>query len=150
MVTSEATLSLPPTSNNIYFNVPGGGRQLTNEARSWKKKAVGLIVRETGLGFQEAFDTNVKYWLDLAFYFEQVENKNWLEFYKRGPKKGQRKGENRWKKMDLSNRIKLAEDAVKVATGVDDSATFIHVLSKDCDPENPRVEIKLFQMRDDE
>lgn len=145
----RVSLSLPPTSNNIYFNKPGEGRQLTGEARSWKKRAVTKIVRDTGLGFQDGWDPNVMYELDLYFYFEQIENKAWGEFYKRGPKKGQRKSENRWKKIDLSNRVKLVEDAVKAAVGIDDCATFEHYLSKRCSSENPRVEIFLFEIKED-
>jgi Holliday junction resolvase RusA-like endonuclease len=143
-------MELPPTSNNIYFNVRGKGRRLTTEARSWKKKAIGRIVREAGLGFQNAFDENARYWLELAFFFESIVNKGWDEFYVRGPKKGQRKAKTKWVKMDISNRVKLVEDAVKAATGVDDSATFVHILAKDVDKKNPRVEITFLQMAEDD
>lgn len=145
----RAVLELPPTSNNIYFNQPGGGRSLTTEARSWKRRAIGEVVRQGKIGLQEAFDYERKYWLELHFFFEAVINKGWNEFYKRGPKKGQRKAQSKWKKMDLSNRVKLVEDAVKGATGVDDSCTFAHFLLKDCDPDNPRVEVALFTIKED-
>lgn len=145
----KASLDMPPTSNNIYFNKPDGkGRQLTGEARAWKKRAVTKIVRESGLGFQDAWDNNVMYELELVFYFDQIENKGWNRRYMRGPKKGQRKNNNRWKKIDLSNRVKLVEDAIKTAVGVDDCATFYHHLAKECDPENPRVEILLHEIKE--
>ena len=146
----EISLDMPPTSNHIYFNVSGQGRRLTTEARSWKKKAIGLIVRKAHLGFQDAFDPSAKYWLELRFFFSSIMNKGWDEFFMRGPKKGQRKAKTKWKKMDLTNRVKLVEDAVTAATGVDDSATFVNLLTKDVDPSNPRVEVALYSIQEEE
>jgi len=139
----HALLSMPPSSNNIYFNIQGGGRGLTGEARSWKKKATTEIINQNQLQFAKALDPNVKYELVLHFYFEQIENKGCNEFFTKGAKAGQRKAETRWKRMDLSNRIKLVEDALKDAIAVDDSSTFIHTLVKDEDPKEPRVEVTL-------
>lgn len=145
-----ATLEMPPTSNNIYANRPGGGRVMTTEARSWQNRAVKEIMRQSKLGIQEAFDPTRMYWLDLHYFFAEVINKGWNEFYARGPKKGQRKAENKWKKIDLGNRLKLLEDTVKIAVGVDDSATFVLHLTKDCDHDNPRVVVSLYSMPDEE
>jgi Holliday junction resolvase RusA-like endonuclease len=146
----SATLPLPPTSNNIYINRREGGRVKSTEARSWQNRAVKEIVRQSGLTVQDEFDPTRMYWLDLHFYFKEVINKGWNEYYKRGGKKGQRKAENKWKKIDLGNRLKLLEDTVKIAVGVDDSATFVLHLIKDCDSENPRVEVQMFSMPGDE
>jgi Holliday junction resolvase RusA-like endonuclease len=146
----QVVLAMPPTSNNIYANKGGGGRVKTTEARSWQLRAVKEIMRQSNLGIQSEFDDTRMYWLDLHFFFDVVVNKGWNEFYKRGAKKGQRKSENKWKKIDLGNRLKLLEDTVKDATGVDDSATFVLHLTKDCDPENPRVEVRLLEMEGEE
>lgn len=146
----SATLELPPTSNNIYFNRGGGGRTMTTEARSWQNKAVKEIMRQSKLGIQSEFDPTRMYWLDLHFFFEEVINKGWNEFYTRGAKKGQRKAENKWKKIDLGNRLKLLEDTVKITVGVDDSATFVLHLTKDCDPTAPRVVVALYSMPEEE
>lgn len=142
----EGTLTMPPTSNNIYIKRPGGGRMLSSEARTWRTRSVKELTRQANLGFLKALDPNQMYFLVLHFYFERVINKGWNEFYTRGIKKGQRKAETKWKKIDTSNRVKLAEDTVKIVTGVDDCATFFHVLIKDCDPENPRLEITLAEV----
>lgn len=118
---------------------------MSREARAWKRRATGEIVRQSKMAFRAAgqFDPNKKWLLRMHFFFETVTNKGYFEFYKRGKKEGQRKAKNRWKKMDNTNRIKLAEDAMRDATGIDDSATFVHVLVKDEDRERPRVELCL-------
>lgn len=138
-------LTLPPTSNHIYTN-RGGKRILSNEARSWKRRAVSLISRTAKLGWMAELDVNSRYLLVLVFYFDYLENKGWSESYTRGPKKGKRKAETRWRKIDLSNRIKLAEDAMKEATGVDDSATFAQILLKEEDAKNTRLSMTLVQI----
>ena len=79
----KVSLPMPPTSNNIYANAHGK-RVMKTEARAWKRRAVSFMVRDAGLGLQDGLDPNVKYWLDLHFFFEQVENKGWHERYKRG------------------------------------------------------------------
>lgn len=138
----QAVLDMPPTSNNIYFNIRGGGRGLTTEARSWKRRAVGEIVRQNKLGLlTEGVDPNLAYAFALHYYFADVENRGWHELYTRGVKNGQRKAASRWKKMDLGNRDKLIQDALKNALGVDDSSIFERIEIKDVDPKNPRVEI---------
>ncbi|HSG27113.1 MAG TPA: hypothetical protein VLA34_01445, partial [Candidatus Krumholzibacterium sp.] len=108
------------------------------------------IMRQSKLGIQSEFDPTRMYWLDLHFFFEEVINKGWNEFYTRGAKKGQRKAENKWKKIDLGNRLKLLEDTVKITVGVDDSATFVLHLTKDCDPTAPRVVVALYSMPEEE
>lgn len=143
-----ATLAMPPTSNNIYTS-SGGKRIKTREARAWQNRAVRELMRQSKLGIQDEFDPNRMYWLDLHFFFEAVVNKGWDERWQRGTKQGQRKAETKWKKIDLSNRIKLLEDTVRNAVGVDDSATFVLHLTKDCDPTNPRVRVEFYSMTGD-
>lgn len=144
----SATLPLPPTSNNIYVS-HGRRRIKTTEARSWQNKAVKEILRQSDLGIQDEFDPDRMYRLDLHFFFAAVVNKGWDERWMRGSKKGQRKAERKWKKIDLGNRLKLLEDTVKIAVGVDDCATFVLHLVKDCDPTNPRVDVQMFSMPED-
>jgi len=144
----KATLPLPPTSNNIYINNPRGGRTKSTQARAWQTRAVRSIHEQCKLGIQSEFDENLMYWLEICFYFSAIENKGWHERYVKGVKKGQRKAKSKWKRIDLSNRVKLLEDTVKMVTGVDDCATFVVLLSKEVDPKNPRVEVLYTSMRE--
>ena len=94
---------------------------------------------------QKALPQDVAYEMEMGFYFAEIENKGWFETYKKGDKKGQRKAATRWKRIDTTNLVKLAEDAVKSATGVDDCATFDHWLKKRKDASNPRVDIVFYR-----
>lgn len=147
--TVKVTLTMPPSSNHIYIN-KSGGRIKTAEARAWQNKAVREIIEQAKLGFQENLDQNKQYALLMTFYFKQIINKGWGEIYKKGDKKGQRKSQNKWKRVDLSNRVKLAEDAMKIATGVDDSSTMASILIKTCDPQNPRLYMELIELVNEE
>ena len=118
----------------------------TTEARSWQNRAVKEIMRQSNIGLQDEFDPTLQYGMELRFYFERVINKGWEERHSRGKKKGRRKADNKWKKIDLSNRLKLLEDTLKDVTGVDDCATFMLFLVKECDPDNPRVEVELYPL----
>ena len=137
---------MPPTSNNIYFNRAGGGRTKTAEARSWQTRAVKKIMEDSNLGFEKNLDPEKGYLLVMVFFFDRIINKGWTQYFSKGPKKGQRKVDSKWKKIDLTNRVKLAEDTMKDATGVDDSATMATMLIKECDPKNPRLVMELVEL----
>lgn len=136
---------LPPSSNNIYNTIPGHGRRLSTPARQFQMKAMRVIQQE-GRAALLKLKQNVPYQLKLVFYFPEVENKGWYETWTRGPKQGQRKAETRYKRIDLSNRIKLLEDTVADALGIDDCHTFRLVIEKEHDPKRPRVEVFLTPM----
>ena len=144
----EAVLSLPPSSNHIYIN-RRGGRLKSTEARTWENNAVREIIKQTSLGFHKSLNPDNQYLLAMIFYFKQIINKGWNEKFVKGVKKGERKANNKWKKFDLTNRVKLAEDAMKIATGVDDSSTMATILIKKCDPEYPRLIMKLINLDHD-
>lgn len=115
---------LPPSSNQIYIRHPTGkGRILSDKARAFKIKAMRTIQQEGHVAFLH-FQHNVTYELTLAVFFEQVEVKT------------STKG-SRFKKIDLSNQVKLIEDTVAEAIGIDDSHNFRLKLEKHCDPKNP-------------
>jgi Holliday junction resolvase RusA-like endonuclease len=100
---------LPPSSNNAYFNRPGGGRTLSQEGRRYLMATKAFLQRQ----YRDEmmfFRKNVPYLVLAQFFFSELENKGY-------PKKA----ENRYKKLDGSNRLKLLEDALKDAGGVDDS-----------------------------
>jgi crossover junction endodeoxyribonuclease RusA len=84
-------LPLPPTTNNAYANAPGRGRVLTSEARAWKQGAV--IIARSASKFGPAVTPPLA--LHLFVYF----------------------ADNR---RDLDGAIKLAQDAVCEALGIND------------------------------
>jgi len=121
---------LPPSSNNIYIRHPAGkGRVLSPQARTFKLKAMQAIQDGAKVALLK-LEKNVPYELHLAVFFEQVENK------------ASTKG-NRYKQMDLSNRIKLIEDTVASAIGLDDCHNFRTSQEKHCDPEHPGLYVTL-------
>lgn len=136
---------LPPSSNNIYKTIPGHGRHLSSAAKQFQLKAMRVIQQE-GRAALLNLKQNVPYQLHMTFFFPEVENKGWFETWTRGPKQGQRKAETRYKRIDLSNRIKLLEDTIASALGIDDCHTFRLIIEKAHDPKNPRVEVALTLM----
>ena len=124
---------LPPSSNKIYIRHPKGqGKILSANARKFKLDAMGVIQKAGRVAFM-TFKNNVPYQLTLALFLEAVENK--------ASKTGER-----YKQIDLSNRVKLIEDTVAEATGIDDRHNFRIILEKHCDPENPGVFISLTEL----
>lgn len=109
---------LPPSSNNAYFNNPKGGRTLTDAGKKFRAETVGYLqqrYRREMMFFQK----NVPYCFLVRLYFEEVENKGYPN-----------KAETRYKKLDGSNRIKLLEDALKTAGGIDDSQMLLFLVDK--------------------
>ena len=96
---------MPPTTNNAYLNIAGRGRVLSSKARAFKETAIILAIeaRKTQDWHYEAGN---RLQLSLTLYF----NKNG--------------------KRDLSNRIKLVEDALAEALGFDDSVIDQLIISR--------------------
>lgn len=122
---------LPPSSNHIYFR----GTTLTKVAREYAERFSQFVAQNHGHEVND-IDPSLLYALHLRFYFPTVVNKSWNAT--KGPK-----AKDKYKKFDLSNRVKLIEDCIRDAVGVDDSHTFAASQEKHHDPQNPRVEIVL-------
>ncbi len=115
---------LPPSVNNLYqdtFFRAGGKlmsrRSLTDEGKRFKKETLAYIVKkyQPGLRF---FKKNVPYVFYYRFVVQEIENKTW-------PKSA----ENRYKKFDASNLVKVLEDVIVEASGIDDS-NYLTVVSE--------------------
>lgn len=125
---------LPPTSNNIYIRHPQGkGRILSREARVFKIKAMNAIQQQGKVAFVK-LPQNKPYKLELIFFFKQVENKK-------------SSTGARYKKIDISNLVKLAEDTLAEAIGIDDCHNFKVTLEKHCDPDNQGMYIIFGRIR---
>lgn len=133
----HVVLPLPPTDNNIYFNMPGGGRALTGKAKAYKR-AVASEIATLAAKSRVKFPKHVPYTLRTWVYFTQIETKGWV--------KG--KAQNRYMKVDTGNRSKLVEDALASAIGIDDRHFFDKHHYKRCDPDDPRVEVELKERED--
>lgn len=110
---------MPPTSNNAYFNLPRGGRKLTEQGREFLTRAKTHLVQKYP-GQLKLFQKNKPFLLTFRFYFEEVETKGFTEG----------KAKNRYKTFDGGNRTKLLEDALKDAGGIDDSQTMTSLWQK--------------------
>lgn len=115
---------LPPSVNNLYrdtfFKAKGklmSKRSLTDEGKLFKKETLAYIVKkyQPGLRF---FKKNVPYVFYYRFLVQELENKTW-------PKNA----ENRYKKFDASNLVKVLEDVIVEASGIDDS-NYLTVVSE--------------------
>lgn len=120
---------LPPSINNLYHDQPvhvgGKGRfkktivkrVLTDEGRAFKANTLAHLVKryQAQLMF---FKKNVPYCVYYRFITPELLNKTW-------PKTA----ENRYKRFDASNLVKVLEDVLVDACGIDDS-NFLSVISE--------------------
>ena len=96
---------MPPSSNHAYCNIPGRGRILSSEAREFKEAACWLAYKaRKEQGWQ--YEQGSRLCLTLILHFS-------------------RNG-----KRDLSNRIKLVEDALAQTLGFDDSVIDMLVIKR--------------------
>lgn len=142
----EIVLTLPPTDNHIYFNATTEKRGYkqhirvkTEEAKRYER-SVASQVAELAIYNQIEFKKNVPYLIFVKVYFEDVENKGWM--------KGG--ASTRYKKVDTTNRNKLLTDAIMSALGVDDSHIFPVIKFKESDQDDPRVEVQVYELTEDE
>lgn len=126
---------LPPSSNKIYINIPRKGRFLSPEARAFKVFAMRAIQQEGRVAFL-GLKANVPYELRLTVFFDQV------EYLKSA--KGMR-----YKRIDLSNQVKLIEDTIAEAIGIGDEHNFRLILEKHCDPDHPGMYISIHPISED-
>ena len=123
---------LPPSSNKIYFR----GTILTRKAREYAERFSFHVTRNYLQWINQINPQNI-FCLSIRFYFDTLVNATFEN--PNVPEK--KRAKTRYKKIDLSNRVKLLEDCVRDAIGVDDSHTFEMHTMKLQDPANPRVEI---------
>lgn len=127
---------LPPTSNKIYIR----GTILTKEARVYAEKFAAFAKQF----LPEISEMNTKgiFGLHLKFFFDNLINETWDDV----TKPPSRRAKSRYKRIDLTNRIKLLEDCVRDALDIDDSQTFAASQEKHLDKKNPRVEIEIEEL----
>lgn len=113
--------SLPLSVNHAYANVRGR-RMLTKKGKAYKNETQAYIARH----YPEELkllqrDLPYDVLIDLTFKGrETLLTKTW-------PDGG---GKNRYKRLDANNRVKLFEDALAGATGLDDSHNWLVAVGK--------------------
>ncbi len=122
---------LPPTSNHIYFR----GTILTSKAREYAERFAHFVVKNH-LHEISSLNPDGLFELTLHFYFNIL-----TESYNNPKVPKAKRAKSRYKRVDLSNRIKLLEDCVRDALSIDDSRTLEMHQSKFHDPVHERVEI---------
>ena len=134
---------LPPSSNKIYEPVwvrgKPMGKRLSTAGRRFKVRAM-KVIQEGGRAALLNLKEHIPYELTLAVFLEKVENKGWASGA----------AENRYAKIDVTNRIKLIEDTVADAVGVDDRHNFKILLEKHCDPDYPGLYVILAEVSEKE
>lgn len=115
-----AVLDLPPSVNNMYVNVPGRGRRLTDEARDYKSDSMRQLML---LSWRKS-DPGPPYVLTI-----------WLLYAD-------------WRIRDASNMVKAIEDSVATYLGYNDGLNFTVTTHKAIDREHPRAVVELMHKTD--
>lgn len=128
----DVDLPFPPSVNRAYATTRGGRRLLTSEGKLYKQSVRDVIGQlYSGATPELARLGEVPLSLTVKLY-TCVENKGWSEG----------KAKNRYKRVDVSNRVKLLEDALFEALGVDDCLVFKLTVEK-IDSDDEYVHINL-------
>jgi len=77
---------------------------------------------------------NVRLAISYDFYFNNVETKSWLK----------KKSATRFRKIDISNRVKVLEDGVSESLGIDDSQFMNILLTKNETDKDEYVNIRIY------
>lgn len=130
MPTLKATLRIEPPSVNEMYARTAYGMTASTKTKKFKAKAIVELAKQWL--FCQPLGRNDPHKLTLVFYLPEIENKGW-------PKSAK----TRFKRKDVSNLVKILEDAIVTASGIDDSTTLELHVRKLADPQDPRVEIEL-------
>lgn len=106
---------VPPTSNHLYIK----GTILTAVARKYAED-FSKFMAQNHLAAISDMDPSGVFALHLRFFLQELTNKNWGNMNLVPSKRPK----SRYKRIDLSNRIKLLEDCIRDALAIDDSRTF--------------------------
>lgn len=127
---------VPPSANHAYINMKHG-RTLSKEGKKY--------IAETKTGLVERFGKELRifkpdkpYLIFFRFFFPAVENAGWFTG----------NAETRYKRIDVTNRVKLLEDCLKSAGGIDDSQHIRVVLDKQQGKE--RTDIWVWDLEEEE
>lgn len=112
---------MPPSVNHAWFNLPGGGRTLKKEGKKYVVETQTMLAQKYPSELL-TFKKNEPYLVMFRVHLAEIENATWGAVKKAA--------ENRYKKVDVTNRIKILEDVVSKITGIDDSCTLTFISQK--------------------
>jgi Holliday junction resolvase RusA-like endonuclease len=118
-------VGVPLTTNHAYYNQPFTKKgivhvqqKLRPAGKKYKTETKGALSRDYPSQMLEIVTDGPLGWA-FVLDFPDILNKGW-------PKKAR----TRYKKFDVSNRVKLLEDALSTAVGMDDSQFFLTLAAK--------------------
>ena len=117
----EFNVEMPPSANALYNLRKGGkGKALSPAAKAYRKHIKEVVKESMHLVTQFPVGFEEKYGFAITLYLlpEHLENPGWFEFKTRGPNKGQRKAQTRYKKIDIDNRVKFLQDCIVKTVGI--------------------------------
>jgi len=135
-------IPLPPTVNKAYKSIGRGRRALTTEGKSYKRRLIDSVIPRFAIDSfaKDLIKENEALTVDITLHLDNIQNKGW-------PKKSK----TRYKRIDISNRIKLLEDALFECFGVDDCNVFQLTITKipsTCVPNRSYVSVEIRRFHD--
>lgn len=132
---------LPISINAFYMTIKKGKRTIraiTKEGRAYKKESVAHLVRRYPSELAK-MEKDQPYLVVARLHFKSILNKSWPETAK-----------TRYKKLDGTNRVKVLEDVISEATGVDDAQNLTFIVEKCQTDEEERTEVWLWNTEKEE
>ena len=114
---------MPISTNKAYVTTRSGRRILSSKGKVYKQQVKDIIGQKLALSPNIVPEGPLH--LKILLLFLEVENKGWSTG----------KAKNRYKKIDVSNRVKLLEDAICESLGIDDSMFFSLTVRKRRSPD---------------
>ena len=124
MIEINLTLPCVPSLNHVYRNVAINHRILTPKGKAWKEEVKWIALSERAKQFWE-LSTDEKLVMELEIF--------WPDFRRR----------------DADNCIKLLSDTLEGILYEDDRWILPRVLNWAVDVENPRVEVKIYKLKNE-
>lgn len=133
---------LPPSINHFYMTFKKGGktiRAITKEGRAYKKLTLAHLTQEYPTEFA-MIKKDMPYLIVVKLFFKTIFNRSWPETAK-----------TRYKRLDGTNRIKVFEDVLADASGIDDSQNLTFIIEK-CDGggDEPHTEVWMWNTEEEE
>lgn len=124
----------PPSINKLYVSLPRFGKAMSQEGKRFKRVVLAQMQEEWGPDLVKV-DPNTAYEVEIYVYFPLIINKGWPET-----------AQQKYKKRDADNLLKLLLDTLADAMGIDD-ANFLRItVEKLENRDNPHIYVKVSKL----